>query len=152
MNAGSSAGWVTAGRQARHSVGLLDIGSSKFACLIVAPLQSSAATREKHCWRVLGTGVAPAHGLSAGRVVALEAAEQVVERIRTCLLADAEAPPLSISIGVATFPKCGVTAQQLLEYADKSLYAMKEQSKKGRVEKRRADLRDSDPSKRPRLF
>jgi diguanylate cyclase (GGDEF)-like protein len=64
------------------------------------------------------------------------AAEQVVERIRICLLADEEDPPLSISIGVATFPKCGVTAQQLLEYADKSLYAMKEQSKKGRVEKR----------------
>jgi diguanylate cyclase (GGDEF)-like protein len=80
------------------------------------------------------------------------AAEQVVERIRTCLLADGEDPPLSISIGVATFPKCGVTAQQLLEYADKALYAMKEQSKKRRLEKRRADLRDSDPSNRPRLF
>jgi diguanylate cyclase (GGDEF)-like protein len=65
------------------------------------------------------------------------AAEQVVERVRNCLLADDENPPLSISIGVATFPKCGVTVQQLLEYADKSLYAMKEQSKKGRVEKRK---------------
>lgn len=65
------------------------------------------------------------------------AAEQVVDRVRNCLLADDENPPLSISIGVATFPKCGVTVQQLLEYADKSLYAMKEQSKKGRVEKRK---------------
>jgi diguanylate cyclase (GGDEF)-like protein len=64
------------------------------------------------------------------------AAEQVVERVRNCLLADEEHPPLSMSIGVATFPKCGVTVQQLLEYADKSLYAMKEQSK-GRTEKRK---------------
>ncbi|HWZ55706.1 MAG TPA: sensor domain-containing diguanylate cyclase [Verrucomicrobiae bacterium] len=64
------------------------------------------------------------------------AAEQVVERVRNCLLADEEHPPLSMSIGVATFPKCGVTVQQLLEFADKSLYAMKEQSK-GRTEKRK---------------
>lgn len=65
------------------------------------------------------------------------AAEQVVERVRNCLLADQENPPISMSIGIATFPKCGVTVEQLLEYADKSLYAMKEQSKKGRLEKRR---------------
>lgn len=65
------------------------------------------------------------------------AAEQVAERVRACLVADEESPQLSMSIGVATFPKCGVTVQQLLEYADKALYAMKEQSKKGRAEKRR---------------
>jgi diguanylate cyclase (GGDEF)-like protein len=64
------------------------------------------------------------------------AAEQVVERIRNSLLADEEVPQLSISIGIATFPKCGVTVQQLLEYADRALYVMKEQSKKGRMEKR----------------
>ncbi len=65
------------------------------------------------------------------------AAEQVVERIRNCLLADEEVPQLSISIGVATFPKCGVTVQQLLEFADRALYTMKEQSKRGRTEKRK---------------
>jgi diguanylate cyclase (GGDEF)-like protein len=65
------------------------------------------------------------------------AAEQVVERVRNCLLADGELPQLSLSIGIATFPKCGVTVQQLLEYADRALYAMKEQSKRGRVEKRK---------------
>ncbi len=64
------------------------------------------------------------------------AAEQVAERVRNCLLADEEVPRLSISIGVATFPKCGVTVQQLLEFADRTLYAMKEQSKRGRTEKR----------------
>jgi diguanylate cyclase (GGDEF)-like protein len=65
------------------------------------------------------------------------AAEQVAERARNCLMADEEIPPLSISVGVATFPKCGVTVQQLLEFADQALYAMKEQSKRGRAEKRK---------------
>jgi len=64
------------------------------------------------------------------------AAEQVADRIRHCLVEDEEVPHLTISVGVATFPKCGVTVQQLLECADRALYAMKEQSKRGRVEKR----------------
>src|SRR6202166_1496904 len=67
----------------------------------------------------------------------VSAAEQVVERVRNCLLADTEVPQLSLSIGIATFPKSGVTVQQLLEYADRALYAMKEQSKRGRMEKRK---------------
>jgi len=66
----------------------------------------------------------------------LSAAQQVVERIRECLEDDEEVPHLSISIGVATFPKSGVTVQQLLEHADRALYAMKDQSKKGGLEKR----------------
>ena len=65
------------------------------------------------------------------------AAEQVVERVRICLTADRELPQLSLSIGIATFPKCGVTVQQLLEYADRALYVMKEQSKRGNMEKRK---------------
>ncbi len=65
------------------------------------------------------------------------AAEQVAERIRNCLLEDEEVPHLSISVGVATFPKCGVTVQQLLEFADQALYVMKEQSKPGKAEKRK---------------
>jgi diguanylate cyclase (GGDEF)-like protein len=67
----------------------------------------------------------------------LAAAQQVVDRVRDCLEEDGEVPRISISIGVATFPKCGVTVQQLLEYADRALYAMKEQSKRGKMEKRR---------------
>ncbi len=66
----------------------------------------------------------------------LSAAQQVVERVRNCLEDDEEVPQLSMSIGVATFPKSGVTVQQLLEYADRALYAMKEQSKRGGLEKR----------------
>jgi diguanylate cyclase (GGDEF)-like protein len=64
------------------------------------------------------------------------AAHQVVERIRNCMMADEEIPQLSISIGVATFPKCGTTVQQLLEFADRTLYVMKERSKRGTTEKR----------------
>jgi diguanylate cyclase (GGDEF)-like protein len=66
----------------------------------------------------------------------LTAAQQVVDRVRNCLEDDEEIPQLSISIGIATFPKSGVTVQQLLESADRALYAMKEQSKRGRLEKR----------------
>jgi diguanylate cyclase (GGDEF)-like protein len=64
------------------------------------------------------------------------AAEQVADRIRSYLTEDQEVPQLSISIGVATFPKCGGTVQQLLEFADRALYAMKDPSRRGRVEKR----------------
>lgn len=69
------------------------------------------------------------------------AAQQVVERVRKCLDEDEEVPRLSLSIGFATFPQCGVTVQQLLEFADKALYVMKNKSKSkpGKVE-------------RPRLF
>jgi diguanylate cyclase (GGDEF)-like protein len=65
------------------------------------------------------------------------AAEQVADRIRNCLMEDEEVPRLSISIGVATFPKCGGSVQELLEYADRALYEMKAESKRGRVEKRK---------------
>src|SRR5579864_8491975 len=65
------------------------------------------------------------------------AAQQVVDRVRNCLEADEEVPQLSISIGIATYPKCGGTVQQLFEFADRALYAMKEQSKLGGLEKRK---------------
>jgi diguanylate cyclase (GGDEF)-like protein len=71
------------------------------------------------------------------------AAEQVADRVRSCLLADQEEPQLTISIGVATFPKCGLTVQALLEFADRALYARKEKSKRGRLE-RRSNVPDSN--------
>ncbi|HET6144656.1 MAG TPA: GGDEF domain-containing protein [Candidatus Acidoferrales bacterium] len=73
----------------------------------------------------------------------VDAAEQVAERVRTCLQADKEDPQLSISIGVATFPKCGLSVQELLEFADRALYARKEKSKRGRLE-RRSNVPDSN--------
>jgi diguanylate cyclase (GGDEF)-like protein len=58
------------------------------------------------------------------------AAEQVADRVRNCLADDEEVPQLSISIGVATFPKCGDSVQELLEFADRALYSMKEHSRR----------------------
>ena len=65
------------------------------------------------------------------------AAEQVADRVRNCLADDEEIPQLSISIGVATFPKCGGSVQELLEFADRALYSMKELSRRGRTVKRK---------------
>jgi diguanylate cyclase (GGDEF)-like protein len=63
------------------------------------------------------------------------AARQVVSRIRNCLDADMETPRLSLSIGIATFPQCGATVQQLLECADRALYEMKGKSNKDKIER-----------------
>ncbi len=52
-------------------------------------------------------------------------ARQVADRIQNCLSVDEETPRLSLSIGIATYPQCGATAQHLLEYADRALYEMK---------------------------
>jgi len=65
------------------------------------------------------------------------AAQQVADRVRNCLDAEEEIPHLSLSIGIATFPQSGVTVQQLLESADRALYAMKDHSKRGKVERRK---------------
>jgi diguanylate cyclase (GGDEF)-like protein len=62
------------------------------------------------------------------------AAQQVADRIRTCLSADQEAPRLSLSIGIATFPHCGSSVQHLLEYADRALYEMKSETKGRRAQ------------------
>lgn len=62
-------------------------------------------------------------------------AQQVVERIHLRLRGDVEAPPLSMSVGIATFPHAGTTARALLETADRALYQMKIRSKKGRPRK-----------------
>jgi diguanylate cyclase (GGDEF)-like protein len=63
-------------------------------------------------------------------------ARQVVERVRNCLDTDQEAPRLSLSIGIATFPQCGATVQQLLECADRALYEMKGKSNRDKIQKR----------------
>jgi diguanylate cyclase (GGDEF)-like protein len=65
------------------------------------------------------------------------AAQQVADRIRDCLGIDEEIPRLTLSIGLATFPQCGYSVQQLLEAADRALYTMKEQSRSGKSQKPR---------------
>jgi len=65
------------------------------------------------------------------------AGRQVAERIRDRLKVDQEIPRISLSIGTATFPQRGNSAQQLLESADRALYTMKEQTKRGKAQKHR---------------
>ncbi len=62
------------------------------------------------------------------------AARQVADRIRDRLEVEQEIPRLSLSIGLATFPQCGYSVQQLLEAADRALYTMKEQSRSGKAQ------------------
>jgi diguanylate cyclase (GGDEF)-like protein len=65
------------------------------------------------------------------------AAQQVADRIRDRLELDEEVPRLRLSIGLATFPRCGNSVQQLLEFADRALYTMKQRSKGERTQKHR---------------
>jgi diguanylate cyclase (GGDEF)-like protein len=54
-----------------------------------------------------------------------EAARQVAGRIQARLDAETELPRLKISIGVAGYPLSGVTVEQVLDAADRTLYTMK---------------------------
>jgi diguanylate cyclase (GGDEF)-like protein len=62
------------------------------------------------------------------------AAQQVAMRIRTRLEEESEEPRLALSTGSATFPRDGATVSQLLEAADRALYAMKLESKRGSIQ------------------
>jgi diguanylate cyclase (GGDEF)-like protein/PAS domain S-box-containing protein len=57
-------------------------------------------------------------------------AEQVAERIRGCLRKVSGEPPLGVSIGIASYPEDGQTGQELLEAADRRLYARKKETRK----------------------
>jgi diguanylate cyclase (GGDEF)-like protein len=54
-----------------------------------------------------------------------EAAETVARRVREKLATDLEIPRLSVSSGVAVYPRDGETLEKLLGAADKDLYRMK---------------------------
>jgi diguanylate cyclase (GGDEF)-like protein len=62
------------------------------------------------------------------------AAQQVAKRIRTRLEEESEEPPLALSTGTATFPRDGTSVSELLEAADRALYAMKLESKRGSIQ------------------
>ena len=57
-----------------------------------------------------------------------EAASRVATRVREKLSADLELPQLSVSTGVAVYPRDGETLEQLLNSADEALYRMKGRS------------------------
>ena len=54
-----------------------------------------------------------------------EAADQVARRVTALLAGDAGPPSVTVSLGVAMFPRHGETADRLLAAADRGLYAAK---------------------------
>jgi len=62
------------------------------------------------------------------------AALQLAHRIRARCARDHEQPPLSISIGTASYPADGVSVEALLGAADRSLYRRKHQTRPRAVE------------------
>jgi diguanylate cyclase (GGDEF)-like protein len=60
-------------------------------------------------------------------------AEHVAERIESGLRADGGEPPISVTTGIAVYPKDGRTAQDLLETADRDLYRRKKMEQLGNV-------------------
>jgi diguanylate cyclase (GGDEF)-like protein/PAS domain S-box-containing protein len=57
----------------------------------------------------------------------------VASRICTLLSKDAQVPPLSVSVGVATYPKDAKTIGGLLQVADRALYRMKKEKQYARA-------------------
>jgi diguanylate cyclase (GGDEF)-like protein len=55
-------------------------------------------------------------------------ATRVAQRISQRLAEDVEVPTLSISVGVAEYPRDGLTIESLLSVADRALYEAKRQS------------------------
>ena len=53
-------------------------------------------------------------------------ARMIAERIHAALVRDSEVPPVRVSLGIATYPDDGDTAEALIHEADRTLYRMKQ--------------------------
>jgi diguanylate cyclase (GGDEF)-like protein/PAS domain S-box-containing protein len=88
-----------------------------------------ARVMKEHC---RGTEIAARYGGDEFAILLLDAdavrAQNVAERIGSCLRQQTDSPALSVSIGFSVYPADGISASELLETADKRLY----QSKKSR--------------------
>jgi diguanylate cyclase (GGDEF)-like protein/PAS domain S-box-containing protein len=93
-------------------------------------LNRLALVMKEHC---RGTEIAARYGGDEFAILLLDAdgqrAENVAERISSCLRSQTDSPPLSVSIGFSVYRDDGLSAPELLEAADKRLY----QSKKSRT-------------------
>jgi diguanylate cyclase (GGDEF)-like protein/PAS domain S-box-containing protein len=93
-------------------------------------LNRLARVMKEHC---RGTEIAARYGGDEFAILLLDAdgrrAENVAERISSCLRSQADSPALSVSIGFSVYRDDGLSAPELLEAADKRLY----QSKKSRT-------------------
>lgn len=54
-----------------------------------------------------------------------DGAQKLTRRICQRLIADGQAPTLSVSAGAAVYPREGQTYEELFEVADRALYKMK---------------------------
>ena len=93
-------------------------------------LNRLALVMKEHC---RGTEIAARYGGDEFAILLLDAdgqrAENVAERISSCLRSQTDSPALSVSIGFSVYRDDGLSAPELLEAADKRLY----QSKKSRT-------------------
>ena len=64
-------------------IGVLDIGTSKTVCLIVARPKAGGAPWRRQSVRLVGFGCAPTHGVKAGVVIDVDGAEQGVREAVT---------------------------------------------------------------------
>ena len=92
-------------------------------------LNRLARVMKEHC---RATDIAARYGGDEFAILLLDAdgerAQNVAERIGSCLRQQTDSPALSVSIGFSVYPVDGLSASELLEAADKRLY----QSKKSR--------------------
>ncbi len=92
-------------------------------------LKRLAGIMKEHC---RATEVAARFGGDEFAILLLDAdathAQNVAERIRSCLQTHPESPTLSVSLGLSVYPQDGPSASDLLDAADMRLY----QDKKGR--------------------
>jgi diguanylate cyclase (GGDEF)-like protein len=71
--------------------------------------------------------------------VAVQGGDVVLRRIQDCLAADTDTPPISVSGGVASFPKDGDSPTLLLRQADAALYEAKTRRHRAAKKTRRQD-------------
>ncbi|MBO0741318.1 MAG: cell division protein FtsA [Hyphomicrobiaceae bacterium] len=89
-------------RRSDDVIALLDIGTSKVACVIVAvPQRGAAVGLNEVAVRVLGTGVCPSRGVKSGTVFAFAEAEQAVREAVAQAERGAQAAVESVLLAVA---------------------------------------------------
>jgi diguanylate cyclase (GGDEF)-like protein/PAS domain S-box-containing protein len=95
-------------------------------------LNRLARAMKEHC---RGTEIAARYGGDEFAILLLDAdgtrAQNVAERISSCLRMQTDTPALSVSIGFSVYPVDGLSAPQLLEAADKRLYQNKKSQNSG---------------------